>query len=71
MWILPQLSIQGFPLDSFFILLGAFWALAFYLTRGSGERAEGRTEAAPNVVRPPILRRAEPQPAAAERKLAA
>lgn len=70
MWILQELSIQGFPAYSFLLLLAAFWGLGLLLTRGEGDR--GRERAADRKIVPlEIPERPDPQPAREDRKLAA
>lgn len=46
---LLQITIEGFPLDSFLAMLAAFWLLGFLLTRGGSRRSERHRAPRPAV----------------------
>ncbi len=72
MWTLPDVSILGFPLESFLLLLAAFLGLGLLLTRSRVEAAT-RARARRSVASRPASHKSEPQPrpVAEEHKMAA
>ena len=70
MWLLHDLSIQGFSASTFLLLLAVFCVLGLLLTRGTGDREPERA-ADRKIVPLKIPQRPDPPPAREDRKLAA
>jgi len=65
MWTLPEVSILGFPLESFLLLMVAFLGLGLFFTRGRVEPASP-----PGVPRSVVPRPASPKPEPSPRPVA-